>query len=294
MTAITAVGEKNILENQYEIVKQLSSPVRLKKVMCFFSPVDSTEYARKVKLMQPYLKTKDVDADGLAAELCYHLELLRVLSGCTVGFYNITTIETKVQAMFFYEDIIDAILDPASVLLVKIRTGLFFFNGYLEVEMLLPGLTFSPKMWTLLQHCSDVLAAAKDELRHVERNGWEASTSSRQKIEYIVCCSMMVFGFFKLYYDARSFTREHAATYGTNSNPLHLKQKEIDALIHRLFEVMLGLYQQDTPLLSVRHKQYVYDGLESLAKAKGVMLSDFCAAFDGDDLSVIEKSMVRE
>ena len=291
LKSITAVGEKNILENQYEIVKQLSSPIRLKKILCFFCPVDTPEYARKVKLMQPYLHAKDVDIDGLAAELCYHLELLRVLSGCTVGFYNITTIETKVQAMFFYEDIIDAILDPHSVLVVKIHTGIFFFNGYLEVEMQLPGLTFSPKMWKLLQHCSDVLAAAKDELRHVERNGWDASTSSRQKIEYIVCCAMMVYGFFKLYYDAHSFTREHAATYGTNSNPLTLKQKEIDALITRLFEVMLGIYQQDTPLLSLRHKQYVYDGLDALSKAKGVVLSDFCKPYNADDVSIIEKSM---
>ena len=293
LTSITAVGEKNILENQYEIVKQLSSPIRLKKVMCFFCPVDSAEYARKVKLMQPYLTVKDVDADGLAAELCYHLELLRVLSGCTVGFYNITTIETKVQAMFYYEDIIDAILDSNSVLLVKIRTALFFFNGYLEVEMLLPGLTFSPKMWKLLQHCSDVLAAAKDEFRLVERNGWDAATSSRQKLEYIVACSMMVFGFFNMYYDAPSFTREHASTYGTTTNPLHMKQKEIDALIQRLFEVMLGMYQQDTPLLCHRHKKYIYDALESLANAKGVNLMDFCSPFNTDDLTVIEKSMVE-
>ena len=48
----------------------------------------------------------------LPIELQYHLHILEVLSCCTVGRANMSSIEAKVQSVYEYEDVIDGILDP--------------------------------------------------------------------------------------------------------------------------------------------------------------------------------------
>ena len=154
MRAVTAVGEKNILENQYEIVKQIASPFRQKKILAFCSSTSNFEYSKKLKLMQPYLNKRDVSSHEIAAELSYHLELLSVLSGCTVGVYNISTIETKVQAMFNYVDLVEAILDPQCLLLIKIRSGLFLYNSYLEVRRPIDRLKHIHAHYCARSHCT--------------------------------------------------------------------------------------------------------------------------------------------
>ena len=274
MSAITCVRDRNILENQYEIVKQISSPLRQKKILTFCCPTSHPDYAKKVKLMASHLHKNDISADEVAAELAYHIQLLRALSGCTVGMYNITTIETKVQAMFYYVDVIDAILDKQSMLIIKIETGLFLYNAILEVEMLLPGLVYSPAMWRLVQHCMDILSTAKDDLRNVERNGWSAPTVSRRKMEYIMVCIMIVKGFFRVYFDPVVFRREHTATFGSQSNQLTLSMRQIDGMITTLFDLIRGVYEMDSPILSQGHKQMVWNALEALSKARDIKLTD--------------------
>ena len=44
-----------------------------------------------------------------------------------------TTIEAKVQSMFNFVDIIEAMLDTQSLLLAKTRLGLFLFNAVVHV-----------------------------------------------------------------------------------------------------------------------------------------------------------------
>ena len=78
--AITNLRGKNIIENQYEIVKQLISPARVKQLVSFFCPIAHEDYKRKVLLMKPYLNKKQVTVEELPNELGYHLEFLRVLS----------------------------------------------------------------------------------------------------------------------------------------------------------------------------------------------------------------------
>ena len=78
--SITNTRGKNIIENQYEIVKQLISPARVQRLLSFFCPVTHDDYKRKVELMEPFLNKKHVTVEELPLELGYHLEFLRVLS----------------------------------------------------------------------------------------------------------------------------------------------------------------------------------------------------------------------
>jgi hypothetical protein len=263
LSAITSINNnKNIIENQYEIIKHISSPLRQKKILLFFcSPYNNNnnnnnnniqhqttttttmgqqpgtsggtsggssntatlggggggagggnvniEYQRKVKLMAPYLHKVDPSPEDIAVELYYHIELLRVLTGCTLGINNLTTIETKVQAMFNYLDIIDSILDPQCLLLIKIETGLFFYHAILDVEMQLHGLQHSDHIWNLMEYfIESPLTTAKDEIRFIERNGWNHQKVSRQKVEFVVVAVMIVKAFFEVYFDFDSFKKE--------------------------------------------------------------------------------------
>ncbi|KAJ1440501.1 hypothetical protein B484DRAFT_391296, partial [Ochromonadaceae sp. CCMP2298] len=105
--SISHVGERNIVENQFEIVKTLT---------------DHPEYAEKSALMAPFLGTvADLSLEDLPPLLSYHLMFLEVLSGCTVGRMNITTVEAKVQSVFNYVDILQSILDPGTITIAKTR-----------------------------------------------------------------------------------------------------------------------------------------------------------------------------
>lgn len=68
--------------------------------MSFFSHAPAEEYSHKLELMAPFMEVKDVAVDDLPEELAYHIYLIEVMSGCTVGRQNITSIEAKVQSIF--------------------------------------------------------------------------------------------------------------------------------------------------------------------------------------------------
>ncbi|KAJ1435564.1 inositol 1,4,5-trisphosphate/ryanodine receptor-domain-containing protein [Ochromonadaceae sp. CCMP2298] len=181
MSSILNVGEKNVIDNQYAIIKLIASPENAKKVVQFFCPVAAPAYQKKLQMMAPHLGAKDVSMDDLDSDLAYHLELMGLLSCCTVGRSGMTTIEAKVQSMYNFVDIVDAMLDPQALLLARIRSGLFLYNAMLDVETPLPALKDADCMWKLIISTQDVFMFAKDELRQIEKNGWDAPTSSRQK-----------------------------------------------------------------------------------------------------------------
>ena len=141
LMCITNVGDKNITENQYEIVKNLTAPNRIGVVMRFLCPYGSNEYIRKVAIMSQFAgATTDLDIDELDSELAYHIVLMKVLAACTVGRLNITTIEAKVQSIFPVQDILHALLDPETILVARMNMSLYFFNAIIEVEMRVSGL----------------------------------------------------------------------------------------------------------------------------------------------------------
>jgi len=129
---------------------------------------------------------KDLSVDEVHPDLAYHINLMEVLAGCTVGRLNITTIEAKVQSIFNFVDILHALLDPRTILLAKIRMSLYFFNAIVEVEMRVSGLERCPAIWKLLESFPTIFTSAKDELRVIEKYGWNAPSVSKQRIEHML------------------------------------------------------------------------------------------------------------
>lgn len=260
LNSIITVGEKNVIANQYEVIRLLSSPENQKKVVQYFVPVKHPEYAKKVRSMLPYMNSKDLSVDELPSDLAYHLELMRLLNGCTVGRSGMTTIEAKVQSMFFFVDVIEAMLDTNCLLLAKIRLGQYLYNAMIDVETYLPGFKDADCTWKLLYTFPDVFLFAKDELRQIEKNGWEAQTSNRQKIEYVLVCAVIVSGYFSEYYDHTIFKQEVGQiTFGVER--VAIKEAQANELIKSLFLKISAIYEMVSPLLAREHHEILFQAL---------------------------------
>eukprot|EP00981_Chlorochromonas_danica_P006076 scaffold1268_cov174-Ochromonas_danica.AAC.10 len=266
--SITNVGERNIVENQFEIVKSLTSPGRLQKVACFFVPVDHPDYAEKRKLMEDFLDVnRDLSLDDLPPLLAYHLMFLEVLSGCTVGRMDLRTVEAKVQSVYSYVDILQSILDPGTITACKLSLSMFFYNSAIEVELRITGLEQSAYMWELLQSFAPVLNYAKDELLLVEKVGWEAPEVSRQKIEYIMVSIMIIGGFFDRYYNPQSFHfSDGSAGSQVNRDKVQISLSQANELVEILFTKIKEVHDLDSLILSFEMKEMIYQSLEVLNK----------------------------
>eukprot|EP00981_Chlorochromonas_danica_P002880 scaffold572_cov163-Ochromonas_danica.AAC.10 len=245
--AITNVGERNIVENQYEIVKSLTSPGRLQKVACFFVPVDHPDYAEKRKLMEDFLDVnRDLSLDDLPPLLAYHLMFLEVLSGCTVGRMDLRTVEAKVQSVYSYGDILQSILDP--------------------VELKIPGLDQSPEIWKLLESYKSILSTAKEDIQKIERQGWQggggSGGSSRQKIEYIIVSIDVIRGFFQHYYQAAVFQTDDQESKGQSKGQFSLTH--VDDIIIYFFTKIKDIYDLNPTRLSETTKKDIYETLNVL------------------------------
>ena len=266
MSSIICVGEKNVIENQYEVIKLMSSPDNMKKVVQYFVPVNHPAYQKKIQFMAPFLSVKDVTVDDLPSDLAYHLDLMGLLSSCTVGRSGMTTIEAKVQSMFNFVDIVEAMLDNNTILLAKIRLGQYLFNAMLDVETLLPAVKDAECIWKLLITTQDVFSFAKDDLRSIEKNGWEAPSSNRQKIEYMVVCLNLVNSYFSDYYDYTIFKPEVGQTaYGVER--ITIKEGPANDIIRSLYFKISMIYEMLSPLLSEDHHQLLFNTLISLNNA---------------------------
>lgn len=267
LASITHSGEKNVLENQYETVKQLIAPARLSKLSSFCCSIHDPLYHEKQEMMAPFLKAEhDVALDELPSELCYHLEFLRVLAGCTVGRNNITTVEAKVQSVFHFGDIIDAMLDHQSILLVKIRLGYFLYNSMLDVEINIPGMAQSARMWQLLVEAVTVFENGFKFLNEIEKTGWENTAVRRQELEYLIVNAMIVSGFFTCTYDPTKLRTDDALV---TNDTMHLSTIEVNQLMFALFTSLKEIFDLNSSVLSLEHKKYIINSLESLNRQTG-------------------------
>lgn len=259
-------GSKGILENQFEIVKHLISPSRIKKTVIYCCPVDQPEFANKLKDMRPYLNAKDVTIDELPEALAYHLEFLEVLSGCTVGKMNISTVEAKVQSVFYFQDLLQAMLHPEALLLSKIKLGHYFYEAMIDVEMMIPGLSQSSVLWRLLFESVDEISEIIEDLQAIEDIGVEAHQFSRQKIEYGVTLISIVQGFFSRYYDASHLT---LVDNDPDSEPLNLTSESIRELILRLAITLREINTIGSSYLPNDTKEQIREAIFILDKSSG-------------------------
>jgi hypothetical protein len=191
------------------------------------------------------------------------MELMNVLSRFTIGRANMTTIEAKVQSLFHFVDVVQAILDPNSILLAKIRLGLFLYNAVLEVEMRLPSLKDAACIWDLLVSTQDIFTFSQDELRQVEKNGLSSPTTHRQKLEYMIVCAKIVYGYFEFYFD-RTIYRADMSSSAIGVARMQLKESQCNEIIRNIFSGIKGVYDMQSPILDSDHQDILYKALLAL------------------------------
>ena len=268
-SSITHVGEKNIPKNQFEIIRGLCNPERLDETAVFLVSVDHDDYYEKKRLMAPFKESQDVDIDSLPPLLAYHLQYLEVLSNCTSGKINISAVEAKVQSIFGLKDIIEAILDEDTILVAKIRLSQFLLNSIIDVDMALPGLCESKYMWNLIESYVETLNFAKEEIRRVEKLGWESPEVSRHRIEYIITTILTIGSFFDKNYNAEKIRNDD----GTSSEDrVQLSMIRINELIRMLYDRIFEVYDLDTPRLTTEVKGRMYDALVALNKSASAII----------------------
>jgi hypothetical protein len=261
---LLAAVSPNVLEKQYEVIKQLSNPMHVKDILSYFVPISTLVYQKKQKLMFTYLTKKDMSLEELPAELAYHVELLRVFAGCTIGRANMNSVEAKVQSLFNYRDVVMGILDPNALLIVKIRMLQFFYNAMIDVEMKLPNLGISKCIWLFIESTQEVFSTVKDLLRAIEKSGWESPAAHRQKVEYAVLCAKTVWWFFETYFDKAVFKLQAQTASVGDFERCTLRENQIQDLIHNVFGKTREVYEMQSPLLSKEHHGYFFGALVSI------------------------------
>ena len=265
---ITFVGDKNLTDNQFAVVQGITAPGRLPKVASFLCGPQDEEYALKRELMAPFQGMRNVQLHELPGELVYHLNLLEVLSGCTVGRLNVTALEAKVQSIYNFVGIIDSIVDEETLLIVRIKMALYFFNAVVEVEIMTAGLEYTQSMWKYVATCPAVFRAATAELKRISLYGWEDEEADRHVVEYMIVSAMIVSGFFHRYYSPQDWKLTEATkTVADSSARVTFEAEQVRAMIEDLHGAIEELYAVDSPLLSRGQKVYIYDALDGANKA---------------------------
>jgi hypothetical protein len=121
-------------------------------------------------------------------------------------------------------------------------------------------------MWRLIIHTGDVFSFAKDELRQIEKNGWEAPNSSRQKVEYVLVCAYCINSYFSDYYDYTIF-KPDLGQVALGVERVTIKEMQANDVIRSLFAKVSALYEMLSPLLDESHHQLLYDTCVSLNNA---------------------------
>ena len=296
--SITYVGEKNIVENQIQIMKCIASPTRLPKIGCFLVPITHPSYEEKKELMAPFLNKKNVSIYDLPELLAYHLTLIDAMAGCTIGALNITSVEAKVQSVFFYGDVIDSILDAGTIILAKTIQSKFLFNAVIEVEMMVVGLEYSNAIWKLLLSYLATFNETIPEIENGVKFGIFSPDVNCQQLEYMIICIKIVNGFFKRYYDLKTFRIDESDT----SKKFDLTQQGINNLIQDLYKSILRMYKMNANIFSEDHMELMYITLGTLCKSVSpVICKDIesikvskAKVFKEPDMEAIEEHAIVE
>lgn len=247
LLSITHVGDRNVSENQYEIIRVLTQGGRLAKVGTYLVPRSNKKYAEKVKLMAQAASLKDPSLEDLPPKLAYHLALMEIFAGCTSGRSVASSLEAKIQSVYNFTDAIECVLDMRSILIVRITTLKFLLNCVIDVSLPVPGLAESAAVWKLVNFLSDKLGKSASYFKQIHALGWDNPGISRHEAEFAILSVHVLTAFFEKNYDKNMFPHESSAS---GDEKVSLTQSSADAIIQTLFTRIRDLYDQFSPRLA--------------------------------------------
>jgi hypothetical protein len=272
LDAIVSDGNVGIRENQYEVIRLLTPPETQSHFFKFLVPVKHPKYIEKVRLMAPFLGSRDVRMSELPIELQYHLKVVQLLHKCTIGVEGMTSIEAMVQSFSNFVDLVDGMLDPKSILLAKIHFGLYLESAILDVEMKVPRVKDADCIWRLFACIPDVLSQAKGEIHKFDRQGLQGGEGTRQIIEYAVVLIHVVHSYFKIYYEPSVYKEEIDSSASWKLPRAALTLQRIDSIIQDLHDGILAIKFTQSEILSTETYKYISETLHILAASSSVSI----------------------
>ena len=285
--SISHYSDRNVSENQYEIMRVFTGPGRLQKLGAFIVPASSKHYAHKVALMDQSRDVKDSTMEQLEPLLAYHLTLLNIFAGCTSGRAAISSLEAKIQSVYSFTDAVECVLDPRSILPVQNASLKFLLFCVIDVNLPVPGLAESATVWRLVKRLSDELCEFGNYIKSVHKLGWDNPKSSLQKVEYYVLGMLCMSKFFEKSYDKKLFLHEST---GTGKDKATLSQADADVIIKRLFLAVKTVFEINSPRLSDSIKEDMKKAMGALNQSHSSPILSLDEYFTGPDFVVAAPS----
>ena len=275
LSAITASKTHANNHAQFEIIRNCTAPHIASSVFVYLVPVSSSRYQEKKQIMATCRRDIGLDADSLPRELGYHIELLDLLASCVSGV-KATTVEAKVQSIYPYYHVLDALLDPESLLVVKVHLANYLLHTSLSVTILLSSLRDDERMWRFLQEiAAEVLPSGFSALKRLRKTDSEDISFYRQQVEYVLVSVKCVTEFFNRYYITNTSTASTSkdAPISSAKKPLQhqdmggLRKDEIEKLIESLFKHIKHIKELESEYIIPLHVEDLDNALHTLAKS---------------------------
>lgn len=184
MTELAEVMDAHVLVVETEISSFLTGREWKKHILLWCATAGSSEYMERRAAMQPFVKHDGslVFEHQLSPDLRYHIRLLSLLACCNLG--------PKLYAIYPVQDIVFAILDPATIFPVKKALGI------LLIEMLKSSSDRVEKVeqfWQLLDNIALEMETLPTEMLSMVRN----HELRIQRGEWLEICAGIITSFFQ-------------------------------------------------------------------------------------------------
>jgi inositol 1,4,5-triphosphate receptor type 3 len=294
LDVLTHIGDYGMIANQIEVVRQVTRAEYADKLLYLPGAPGTPMYQERLQLMtgtvsssthasapgmssaaatpastlrsvpcpgiSQYANATIDHSDGLSSNhhlpiaLQYHTKLLHTLAGCAAGMINI--VEAKVQSLYSFENVLHGLLDPETILEVKLALARFLFDVVVDVAILVPGLCEDDMMWRYMSTFPNALKEGTKALQRLEKVAYEDFEKfpvERLKVSYMIEGIIPnVELFYQNYFD------ETDAPW---------KLPRINKLISETFAELKVLYERKSPLLLDEYQRSIFLAMEKMRAA---------------------------
>jgi hypothetical protein len=236
-----------------EIAKLITSREWQQHILLWCSSPNTRGYEQRREAMEKYsLKNEGNDEveDELPSDISYHVKLLSILAGCNLG--------PKLQAVYPVDDILCAILDPATILSVKIGLSRLLISS---VTSGLDSARYSEYLWKFLDKIISFIDMNTDnlvEFLHQEDNSSRKIIDRACWLEICIEIVLVVFQDFNIINFSDMITSDEEFKYSRRS------EEDIILTIQQLFMSLYNFYETHSSILGATLTEKTLEALSNL------------------------------
>jgi predicted house-cleaning noncanonical NTP pyrophosphatase (MazG superfamily) len=196
--------------------------------------------------------------------------MLNILAGCAVGRANITTVEAKIQSLYYYDHVLYAIADPKAHIDVKIACMNLFFEAYIEVEIKITDMNNSKNLWDVFKILPDMPKIMSGALL----SGDMPLDEMRKVMHFVHLSANVMDAFLEHYYEGTEFRGDEksSAEEGDGKSGADGDEKKsgvhwVDQCLTDFYHSLKELYDLKSPMVTSEQNKSMYRAMDSIAMA---------------------------